>query len=285
MSVRLPDPARVDDRTIVITGGSSGIGRAAANALADLGANVVVVGRTPERVQAAAKEVRGRGYLADFTSLASVRDLAERLLADLPQIHVLANNAGGLTDKQTTVDGFDATFQQNHLSGFLLTNLLLDRIRSTAQVAPAGSVRIIQTSSVANRSGKVRLDDLDNNSGPWLKGMPAYSNSKLENILFTRELARRLRGTGVSSYAFHPGAVRTNFAEGGTSSGIFKLLAISPEKGAEPLVRLAAAPVVPAPSGNYFHRLKAPGPTAKQALDRGLMTALWQESERRAGLG
>ena len=285
MSVTLPVPDRMEDRTVVITGASSGIGRAAARELAALGAEVVVVGRNPERTQAVADELGARSHVADFTSLASVRVLAADLLAAHPRIHVLANNAGGVGAKETTPDGYDATFQQNHLAGFLLTALLLPRLQETAADAAPGTVRILQTSSAANLGARLRLDDLDTRRGPWMLGFRAYDRSKLMNVLFTRELARRLGGSPVRTYAFHPGLVNTNF--GGESTfwqGLTSRIAISPEDGAAPLVRLAAARDVPAPSGNYFHRLTAPGPLNPQANDRALAKALWSASEVRAGL-
>lgn len=285
MSVQLPAPGRMEDRTVVITGASSGIGRAAARELALLGAQIAVVGRNPERTRAVAHEVSGTAYLVDYADLQSVRDLAERLLADLPRIHVLANNAGGINPRARTADGFDLTFQQNHLSPFLLTSLLLPRIVRTALDAPPGSVRIIQTSSAGNLFGRVRIDDLDSRHvGPWLGGSTAYGTSKLENILFTRELARRHKDDGVSSYAFHPGFVATGFGGDGPVSTLMKRNAVSPEQGAAPLVRLASAPRVPAPSGNYFDRMKAPGRTRRQADDPQLSAALWAESEVRSGL-
>ncbi|MBW4041587.1 MAG: SDR family NAD(P)-dependent oxidoreductase [Acidobacteria bacterium] len=275
----------MEGRTVVVTGASSGIGRAAARELALLGADVAVVGRNRERTEAVAAETGGRAFLSDFDRLASVRELAAALLDAYPAIHVLANNAGGMAERGLTTDGNGITFQRNHLAGFLLTNLLLDRLRETAASAPAGAVRVIQTASEANRSGRVRLDDLDSMRGLWLAGWPAYGAVKLENILFTRELARRTAGSGVRTWAFHPGFVATGF--GGTNPliALGKRLALSPEQGAQPLVRLAAATEVPAPSGNYFSRLTAPGRTARQANDTGLARALWEASAVRAGLG
>lgn len=284
MRAVLPAPGRMEGRTVVITGGSSGIGRAAAIELAALGADVVVVGRNPDRTRAVAAEVGGRAYLADFERLDDVRRLGDELLADLPAIHVLANNAGGIGPRRDTVDGFDVTFQRNHLAGFLLTNLLLPRLTATAEDAPAASVRIVQTSSAASASGRIRLDDLDTRRGPWLGGWRAYSASKLENVVFTRELARRLARTPVSAYAFHPGFVASGFGNGGALVSLGQRWALSPEQGAQPLVRLAAAPDVPAPSGNYFDRLTAPGRLPKQADDLGVAKALWSASEVRAGL-
>jgi NAD(P)-dependent dehydrogenase (short-subunit alcohol dehydrogenase family) len=286
MSVTLPVPDRMEDRTVVITGASSGIGRAAARELSALGAQVVVIGRDPERTEALATEIGAPSHLADFTSLASVRVLAEELLAAYPRIHVLANNAGGLAEKrETTPDGFETMFQQNHLGGFLLTHLLLPRLQETAADAAPGTVRILQTSSAANLHPGIRMDDLDTARGPWARGYRAYGRSKLMNILFTRELARRLRDSPIQTYAFHPGLVNTRF--GGHSAAwqlMTSRLAIASEEGAQPLVRLAAARSVPAPSGNYFHRLKAPGPVHRQANDAGLAKALWSASEVRAGL-
>lgn len=284
MTVELQIPGRMEDRTVVITGASSGVGRAAARELAALGANVAVVGRNPERTDAVAKEIGGTAYVADFQRLSSVRTLAEQLLDDLPQIHVLANNAGGLQPPATTEDGFDATFQQNHLAGFLLTSLLLPRLLDTASNAPEGSVRIIQTASAANLFGRVRIDDLDV-SGWDPTGWRRYNTSKLENILFTRELARRLAATPVSAYAFHPGIIGSRFWPQGAAFGwLTSRVSRSPEDGAQPLVRLAASPRPPAPSGNYFQRLKAPGRVARQANDPRIAKQLWTASVERAGL-
>ncbi|GAA4668563.1 SDR family NAD(P)-dependent oxidoreductase [Frondihabitans cladoniiphilus] len=285
MSVTVPKASRLDDRVVVITGASSGVGRAAAHALSELGATVAVVGRNPARTRQVAAEVGGTAYIADFTDLSAVRGLAASLLDDLPRIHVLANNAGGtFRDRTLTRDGYDITFQSNHLAPFLLTNLLLPRLLETAGDSPAGTVRVIQTSSDGNRFGRVRLDALDNRTGLWAAGMRPYGTSKLENILFTRELAKRLRGTGVSTYAFHPGFVATNFGGGGPVIKAMQKVALSPAQGAEPLVRLAGATTVPAPSGNYFDRLTAPGKVNPQANDAELARGLWEASERLAGV-
>ena len=285
MSVVLGDPGRMEGRTVVVTGASSGVGRAAALELALLGATVAVVGRDRERTEAVAKEAGGSAHVVDYDDLSSVRALAEDLLAKLPRIHVLANNAGGINDRARSRDGFDKTFQHNHLAPFLLTQLLLPRLLETARDAPAGSVRVIQTSSTGNLGGDVRLDDLDDRRyRVWFGGFRAYCTSKLENILFTRELARRTTGSGVSAYAFHPGYVNTRFGGTGVVANLMKRSAIPPEEGAQPLVRLASVPTVPAPSGNYFERLRAPGRTRRQADDAALARGLWEASEIRAGL-
>jgi NAD(P)-dependent dehydrogenase (short-subunit alcohol dehydrogenase family) len=283
MTVTLPPAARLDDQTVVVTGASSGIGRAAARELARLGATVAVVGRNPDRTRTVAHEVGGRAYLADFSDLSSVRDLGEQLLAELPRIHVLANNAGATIPKRSlTVDGHETTFQGNHLAPFLLTALLTPRLLETAKDARPGSIRIVQTSSAGNLFGKVDLDDLDNSAGPWAGGFRAYGTSKLLNVLFTRELARRLprAGGGVDAYAFHPGFVASGFGGSGAFMTAAKRLAVSTEDGAEPLIRLAGATTVPAPSGNYFDRLTAPGRVARQANDADLARRLWDESAR-----
>lgn len=284
MSVQLPAPGRMEGRTVVITGASSGIGRAAARELALLGADVAVVGRDRERTEAVAAETGGKAFLADFDRLEAVRDLAAALLDTYPAIHVLANNAGGMAPRGTTADGYGLTFQRNHLAGFLLTNLLLDRLSETAAAGGVGPVRVVQTSSSANTSGKVRLDDLDELRGPWLGGWRAYGTAKLENVLFTRELARRLVGTRVRTWSFHPGFVATSFGGPNPVIRFGQRFALTPEQGAQPLVRLAAAPDVPAPSGNHFDRLTAPGRTARQAGDAGLARALWEASAARVGI-
>lgn len=283
----LPIPGSMAGRTVVITGASSGIGGAAARALAMLGAEVAVVGRNPDRTRAAAEKLGGTPFVADFGRLSEVRDLASALLAKYPRIHVLANNAGGIQPKQTfTGDRNERTLQESHLGGFLLTNLLLPRLRETAAVSPAGALRVIQTASSANRGGRLRLDDLDVNGGPWLGGWRAYGNAKLANILHTRELARRLHGSGIAAYAFHPGIVVSNF---GSTEALFSLArtltgghyGLSPEQGAEPLIRLAAAPAIEEASGTYYSRLTPYGATAAQADDANLARAFWAASEVR----
>ena len=285
MTVTVPPAQRLDDRTVVLTGASSGIGRAAAAALARRGATVAVVGRNEERTRQVAAETGGTAYLADFSQLSQVHELADRLLADHPRIHVLANNAGGLLpERHVTGDGSELTFQSNHLAPYLLTRLLLPRLVETAQDDRPGAVRIVQTSSAGNLFGDVRLDDLDAMRGPWLGGMRAYGTAKLENVLFTRELARRLTGTGVDAFAFHPGFVASSFGGNGPVMSVMKRAAISTEQGAEPLIRLAGAPRVPAPSGNYFDRLSAPGRLNRQAADRDLARGLWEASAERVGL-
>ncbi|MCU1412700.1 MAG: short-chain dehydrogenase [Microbacteriaceae bacterium] len=262
--------------TIVITGASSGLGAAAARELASRGATIAVVGRNPERTKLVAEQVGGTPFLADYDELGQVRALAAALLERYETIDVLANNAGGLVAKRaTTVDGHERTFQHNHLAPFLLTSLLLPRLR-------AASGRVISTASAANLGGRVRIDDLDRAHRAYLAGWPAYGTSKLETIMFIEELARR--EPMISAYAFHPGYVSTNF---GTELAVIrfanfvsgKRLGISPEQGGAPLVHLASAPEVGVPSGTYFDGLKPGGRTAPQAKDAALAAALWNASE------
>jgi len=266
-------------RTIVITGASSGIGAIAARELAKDGWEVAVVGRNPERTHSVASAMGGTPFLADYDRLDDVRALAAALLERYPMIDVLANNAGGLVGKRAeTADGHERTFQHNHLAPFLLTNLLLERL-----VATGG--RVVSTSSVANRFGRVNLADLDSRKRPYLGGWRAYGTSKLETILFIRELARR---TGLSAYSFHPGSVRTAFgtdtAAGRFAMRLASVTQISPEAGAVPLVQLASAEAVAAPSGTYFDQLKPDGATPAQGKDLSLAADLWSASERILGI-
>ena len=157
---------------------------------------------------------------------------------------------------------------------------------ATAETTPAGCVRLINTASEAARAGRIGLDDLDNQRGAWLGGWRAYSNAKLANILVTRELAKRLQGTGVSAYAFHPGFVRTSFGAGNWAMSVLQFVTqghygISAEQGADPLIRLAATAEVDWPSGTYFDRLHPNGRTAEQADDAAFASEFWRRSEQR----
>ncbi|MDA0566404.1 SDR family NAD(P)-dependent oxidoreductase [Streptomonospora sp. S1-112] len=278
--------------TVVITGASSGIGLAAARRMAAQGAAVVPVGRSPERTAAVAAEIGTTPVVADFGDLAQVRLAAEVILERCPRIDVLANNAGALfSTRRTTPDGHELTFQANHLAPFLLTQLLLPRLRETARSSP---VRVVTTASFGNVFGKVRLDDLEWEKRRYGGGWIAYSTTKLMNILFTRELARRTAGTGIAAYSFHPvsgtGAPRppgqvteTRFA-GDTRlmrllpDSVVRRVKLTGDDGAEPLIRLAGAPDVGAPSGGYFHGFHHPGRVHRQADDADLAARLWERS-------
>ncbi|WP_258058957.1 SDR family NAD(P)-dependent oxidoreductase [Rathayibacter rathayi] len=275
-------------RVVVLTGASSGIGRVAAGALAAAGARVAVVGRHPERTRAVAAEVGGDPFLADFDRLDDVRALADVLLERYERIDVLANNAGGLVSHRAeTVDGHERTVQSNHLAPFLLTRLLLPRMVETSR--ERAGVRIVSTASLANRFGRLKLDDLDNRRGPWFGGWRAYGTSKLVTILFIRELAERLLTTSVDAYSFHPGVVSTSF---GADSTMMKLMTslsvgsfgISAEAGAVPLITLASEPDVGAASGTYFDQLTPHGSLNPQAHNRALAHDLWTLSSRLVGV-
>ncbi|MEO7015624.1 MAG: SDR family NAD(P)-dependent oxidoreductase [Leifsonia sp.] len=276
-------------RTVVLTGASSGIGVVAAEHLAAQGNELAIVGRNPERTKAVAERVGGTPFLADFERLDDVRSLAEALLDRYDRIDVLANNAGGLYSKrEVTVDGHERTIQTNHLAPFLLTNLLLPRLRETA--GTGHKVRVVSTASLANLFGRVRLDDLDFAKRPWLGGWRAYGTAKLVTILFAKELAERLTGSGIEAFSFHPGTIATNF---GMSSPLIRFgsavtrggYGISVDLGAAPLIALAKDAPVGAPSGTYFDRLTANGRTRHQAKDSQLGRDLWTISQEFTGIG
>jgi len=267
-------------KTVIITGASGGIGAAAARRLSRDGHEVVIVGRSAERTRAVADALGVAWHLADFTDLSQVRDLAGALLADHPRIDVLANNAGGMMgDRTITVDGFERTFQVNHLAPFLLTGLLMPALT-------AGGATVIQTSSAAARLfARFDIDDLQNKNA--YGALRAYGNGKLANILFTEELQRRHGGDGISAVAFHPGVVATGFA-GETNhllrriyhGPLRKLFTISPEKGADQLVRFAEGSAertfVP---GAYYESGRIATRVNPMAHDADLARRLWERSE------
>lgn len=271
-------------QTIVITGASDGIGAAAARRLAASGARVVLVGRSPDKTAAVAAGIGAPYHLADFTDLDQVRTLGAELLAAYPRIEVLANNAGGLMGRRAvTVDGFEKTFQVNHLAPFLLTHLLLPALR-------AGSAKVLQTSSVAaQRWGRLDLDDLQNER--HYAPEKAYGDAKLANILFTRELQRRYGDAGIAAVAFHPGIVATNFASETNhvmrylyrTPLISRLFMISPDQGAAPLVWLSqGTPGTTWLPGEYYERDRIAA-THPQAADDELARRLWDLSAAMVG--
>jgi NAD(P)-dependent dehydrogenase (short-subunit alcohol dehydrogenase family) len=273
---KLPD---LTGKVVLVTGASSGIGEAAALRLAEAGARVLVHGRSPERTVQVAATVGTEPLVADFARLQEVQDLADQIKRTTDRIDVLMHNAGALVPKRiVTEDGHELTFQGNHLATFLLQWLLHDLV-----VGTAGS-RVIVTSSAANRTGHINIEDLD---GDWIpyRPFPAYATSKLENILYVRELSRRLAGTGTVSVAVHPGAVATRWGAGSTIPGaLFRMPAnraylLGPESGAEPLVWLATMPKPEQADGLYYDRFEARGKTAAQADDPVLARELWERSE------
>lgn len=272
----------------VITGGTSGIGLAAAELLAAWGARLVLVGRDRARGEAALAQLRKRAaglaatvHYADLARMSEVRRLAGELRAAYPGIDVLVNNAGAVfRDRQVTEDGLERTFALNHMAYFLLTHLLRDALTGAA---PA---RVVNVASGAHRGAVLDLDDL--NLERRYSGWTAYRRSKLANILFTRELARRLAATGVTANCLHPGFVASRFGDNNSGAfrwkiGLAKLFAISPEKGAETVVYLAASPEVAATTGGYFFR-SAPATPSAAALADETARRLWDESARIAGI-
>jgi NAD(P)-dependent dehydrogenase (short-subunit alcohol dehydrogenase family) len=246
-------------RVAIVTGASSGIGRATALALARRGARVGIVCRDRGRGGATLADVRARTgagdvtlFLADLASQDAVRGLARELLAHYPAIHVLVNNAGVVNlRRSTTADGIETTFAVNHLAYFLLTRLLLERLESSA---PA---RIVNVASEAHRFGRLDFDDLGHER--HYRAMRAYGTSKLANILFTYELARRLEGSGVTANCVHPGAVATGLGQnnGRVATLLTRVLAPffrTPEQGAETSIYVATSPALEGVSGRYFAR-------------------------------
>jgi len=248
-------------RTVLVTGGSGGIGKATAIGLAAMGARIAVVGRNDDRTEAAADQIRAAGggevdaFVADLSSQSEVRRLADEALQRLGRIDVLVNNVGGYWNtRHVTADGLERTFAVNHLAPFLLTLLLLDRLK---QSAPA---RVVTVSSGAHAMGTIDFDDLQGEAS--YSGARAYSQSKLANILFTYELARRLRATSVTANAVHPGVVRTSF--GAEDPGRLQRLltpVIRPfmkgtARGAATSVHVASAPDLEQVTGHYFANSK-----------------------------
>jgi len=266
------------ERTIVITGASDGIGASAARTFARQGERVVVVGRSAQKTEAIANEIGADFFVSDFADLAQVRTLATQLKEKYPRIDVLANNAGGIMGpRELTVDGHEKTFQVNHLAPFLLTTELIE-------VLTASQATVINTSSVANSHfAKFDIDDLD--AAKSYSTNRAYGNAKLANILFTAELHNRYNTEGISTAAFHPGGVATNFAADSTSpmrlayKSFLKRFMLTPDQGADTLVWLAnATPGHDWISGAYYAK-RTLSKANKQAYDAGVAKALWQRSE------
>ncbi|GAB3448868.1 SDR family oxidoreductase [Streptomonospora sediminis] len=273
-------------KTIVITGASDGIGAAAARRLHRDGHRVVIVGRSPQKTRAVAGELGADHYLADFTRLDEVRKLAAELNSAYPRIDVLANNAGGVFGNPAkTADGFEMTFQINHLAPFLLTRLLMDTLT-------ANGASVIQTSSVGARmADTLDTDDLDHDRN--FDPVRVYNAGKLENVLFTKELHRRYRSQGLSAAAFHPGNVASSFGTQ-SESRLMKFITTNPisratilttpEKGADQLVWLAEGrPGTDWTSGAYYEKRKPAKRENPQVHDADLARRLWDRSEELLG--
>lgn len=276
-------------KTVLITGATDGIGKQAAIALATQGASIVGVGRNPQKCENTAAEIcaiPGAGavefLVCDLSVLAQVRDLAANVDERFPQIDVLLNNAGGIFYQRTTTsEGFEMTFALDHLSPFLLTNLLLDKL-------VASSARVVTVSSMVHKSGSINFDDLQYSKRRY-SAWGAYGQAKLANVLFANELARRTAGTGVTSNALHPGYVHTAFGMGQSSvvamvsSLASRVAGISAQKGAETSIYLASSPEVATVSGAYFSEGRRENPK-KIALDPQVASRLWQVSAAMAGV-
>ena len=277
-------------KVCVVTGANSGIGKATAMGLAQMGATVVIVCRDQAKGEGAQHEITEKSgndaidlMLADLTSQASIRQLAENIQQRYQQLHVLINNAGGVNlTRRETSDGLEATFAVNYLAPFLLTNLLLDKLKASS---PA---RIVNVSSESHQSGYIKMDDLELEKGYRL--MRAYGQSKLALVLFTYELARRLQGTGVTANCLHPGFVATNIGQNGVGSIgrsivklIFSRLGISPEEGAKTSIYLASSPEIEGVTGKYFAK-SIPVRSAPISYDETLQRQLWDESVKLVNL-
>ena len=274
-------------RAVLVTGGTGGIGRATALGVAEMGAHLAIAGRDRGRAEAAAREIRAvtggqvEVFVADLSAQAEVRRLAGEVLQCLSRIDVLVNNAGGYWNtRHLTADGLERTFAVNHLAPFLLTGLLLDRLKHSA---PA---RVVTVSSNAHATGQIDFDDLQGERS--YSGARAYSQSKLANVLFTYELARRLPATCVTVNALHPGMVRTAFGAE-DPSGIQRLFIPvmrpfmkSPARGAATSVHVASAPDLEQVTGGYFAAGR-PRSSAARSYDEAAAARLWQVSAHLTG--
>jgi NAD(P)-dependent dehydrogenase (short-subunit alcohol dehydrogenase family) len=275
-------------KTVLVTGGTGGIGLATAAGLAGLGARVGIVGRDQQRADAAAERLRRAAgevdvFTADVASQRQVRRLAEQVLAAYPRLDVLVNNVGGYwATRHETEDGLERTFAVNHLAPFLLTNLLLDRLRSSA---PA---RVVTVSSGAQSMGRIDFDDLMGDRS--YNGQRAYNQSKLANVMFTFELARRLEGTGVTATVLHPGVVRTSFGQEDSGRWMRLMLPVarpfmkSPEEGAATSIHLASSPSVEGVTGQYFASSR-PREASRASYDTGAAARLWEVSAELVDIG
>jgi NAD(P)-dependent dehydrogenase (short-subunit alcohol dehydrogenase family) len=281
--------AGMEGKLCVITGATSGIGLITAERLGAMGARLVLVGRDPARGEAALARIKARApraevsiHYADLARLDGLRTLAAGLNA-LSRIDVLINNAGAMFwRREVTADGLERTFALNHMAYFVLTALLRDKL------AASSPARIVNVASDAHRGARLDFGDLQSKRN--YNGIRTYSRSKLCNILFTRELARRLAGTGVTANCLHPGFVNSRFGDNnpgvvGLGTRIVKqFFAISPERGAETPVYLASSPDLEGKSGGYYEKC-APSTPSPEAQDDATARRLWDESARIAGLG
>jgi retinol dehydrogenase 14 len=276
-------------KTVLITGGTGGIGKAAAVGLASMGARVGIVGRDQTRADQAASAITDESgnpavdvFVADMSSQAEIRRLAGEVIAAYPRLDVLVNNVGGFwAHRHLTADGLEHTFALNHLAPFLLTNLLLERLITSA---PA---RVVTVSSGAQSMGRVDFDDLMGAAD--YSGERAYNQSKLANVMFTYELARRLEGTGVTATVLHPGMTNTSFSSEDPSRKMAPIVFVirpfmkSPKRGADTAVYLASSPEVQGVTGQYFvnHKSKE---SEVSSYDTAITARLWRISADLVGI-
>ncbi len=272
----------MDGKICLVTGATNGIGKATAQALAQMGATVVIVGRDPAKCAAVVEEIKlssgndaVEALVGDLSIMAEVRQVADQFKAKYQKLHVLVNNAGGaFWKRQVTSEGFEKTFALNHLNYFLLTNLLLDTLKASAPT------RIVNVSSDSHKGAHLDFDDLQSE-----KVSLAYGRSKLANIVFSYELARRLSGTGVTANVLHPGWVRTGFASNlgaipSAALGFFmRFVGLTPEQGAQTSVYLAASPDVENVTGKYWEKSKAV-PSGHASYDETTWARLWEVSDK-----
>jgi NAD(P)-dependent dehydrogenase (short-subunit alcohol dehydrogenase family) len=275
---------RMKGKICLVTGATNGIGKATAQALAQMGATVVIVGRNPAKSAAVVSEIKHssgndavEALIADLSIMAEVQHVADQFKAKYQQLHVLVNNAGGaFLKRQVTAEGFEKTFALNHLNSFLLTSLLLDTLKASA---PA---RIVNVASDAHKGAQLDFDDLQSEKGRF--SLAAYGRSKLATVVFSYELARRLSGTGVTCNVLHPGLVRTGFASnlGAVPSAVIgffmRFVGLTPEQGAQTTVYLASSPDVENVSGKYWEKSKVV-PSGRAAYDKATWTRLWDVSD------
>jgi NAD(P)-dependent dehydrogenase (short-subunit alcohol dehydrogenase family) len=275
-------------KVVLVTGGTGGIGKATAAGLCAVGARLAITGRDRERAEHAAREIRAAGgtrvevFVGDLSSQSEVRRLADEVLQALPGLHVLVNNVGGYWNhRHVTPDGLERTFALNHLAPFLFTNLLLDRLK---EGVPA---RVVTVSSGAQAMGRIDFDDLQGERS--YSGQRAYSQSKLANVLFTYELAGRLRGSGVTANVLHPGVVATAF--GAEDPGRMQRLLVpfvrpffkTPAQGAATSIYLASAADLEQVTGRYFANGKIKR-SSRRSYDQAVAARLWQVSADLVGL-
>jgi NAD(P)-dependent dehydrogenase (short-subunit alcohol dehydrogenase family) len=274
--------ADMNGKIVLVTGATSGIGKVTARALAQMGAHVVIVGRNAERTRQTAEELKAATgsqkidfMLADLSSMAAVRKLAEEFLAKYDRLNVLVNNAGAVNmSRETTVDGYELTFATNHLAYFLLANMLLPALEKGA---PA---RVVNVASEAHRGKRIDFEDLMATRGYSI--FQQYGRSKLANILFTRELSRRVAGKGITVNSLHPGVIASNFFAKpglwGVLGKIGGLFMIGNEEGAQTSIYLASSPDVEGVTGQYFAKSRAKHPS-RAAQDDEAARKLWEVSE------